>query len=236
MRSFYFIIIIPVLLLSCKKESDSFAGKSNITIVNMAPGVANLDVFVDGSRANALPLSYLGSLVSAGKNYLEVDAGVRELRVSSGSTSFFASNISLEKDRNYTMVFYDTLTANKLNYVLLTDDLSVTDTAFAKVRFIYTIPDAQESKFYLYNTLTGANDSITRLTYITKNPPGSLFSTFFPIKNGYRDIALTQVTPFSILYSRLNFYFEPGKSYTFFASGFFTVPAYPGRVTFIKHN
>lgn len=235
MRIAFFMLAV-VLLASCRKEADSFAGKANISFVNMSPGVLNLNVTVDGARANSLPLSYLGSLVSPGKSYLEVDAGVREVRVFSGSTAFYASNLFLEKNRNYTMVFYDTLNNNKLNYVLLTDDISVTDTSYAKVRFIYTVPNATESRLYLYNLGTGVIDSISQLKYITENPPGSLFSTFFLIKGGKRDIELVETATNTLRFLRLNFDLQPGKAYTFFASGYFDNIAYPSRLTFVRHN
>jgi hypothetical protein len=136
--------LLPALtFMGCKKEKDAEPARAKVMVVHASPNNGPVDVLIDNNRVTLTPLSFTN--VTAG-NYLEVNAGARNIKVTAaGNVTLIDANPTLEADKNYSIFAINTSSnpgVQSAEALVITDDLMAPATGMAKVRFLHLAPDA----------------------------------------------------------------------------------------------
>jgi len=131
-----FIFIVSISLTSCKKdETDTTI--SYLRVINASPSLATYNTYFNGTLLNSAALPFAGSV-----SYSSYTPGSYPLKFTTASSaeSLLTKNITLGVN-----TYYSTYLINKpaaLDIYTISDDLSITATDKAYVRFINLSPDA----------------------------------------------------------------------------------------------
>lgn len=131
-----FIFAVLTVLTSCKKE-ETDTTISYLRVVNASPSLATYNAYFNGTMVNSAALPFGGSA-----SYSSYTPGSYSLKFTT------ASNVESLLTKTVTLgvnTYYSTYLINKpsaLDIYTLADDLSITATDKAYVRFINLSPDA----------------------------------------------------------------------------------------------
>ncbi|MBR2647991.1 MAG: DUF4397 domain-containing protein [Sediminibacterium sp.] len=163
MKKNIFLLLSTVLVLifsGCAKDPENL-GYSKIMAVNTTPNRTNVDVFLDGIKANITPLGFGSNSI-----YYGVTPGSRGISVMGnittsflvGTTIFTTTSSSLFQQGNFdikrndaTTPSYTLVIANRAEtpeLVLIEDDLTVPAAGKAGLRLIHAGPDAPRVNAY----------------------------------------------------------------------------------------
>lgn len=125
------------LLSSCAKTESTDTTISNIRVVNTAPSLATYNAYLNGSLISSAALPFGGSTA-----YTPKAAGTYSIKFTTASTSesLFTKDISLNQNTSYS--YYLINKPGQLDGILIGDDLTVSATDKAYIRFINLAPDA----------------------------------------------------------------------------------------------
>ncbi|WP_110833142.1 DUF4397 domain-containing protein [Pedobacter nutrimenti] len=126
-----------LLFQSCSKDQAPDVKGSSLTVVNASPTMATYNFYLNDQKANgAAALPFAGAV---SPKVWQSGAYKAKFTIASNTESVITKDISLAPDKAYSLFLIDK--ADKLDYLLINDDLSKTgEKAF--VRFINLSPDA----------------------------------------------------------------------------------------------
>lgn len=124
-------------LSSCSKDEDKVTAISGLSVVNVSPTPSTYNVYLNTTKVSTAALPFTGSI-----NYFQITPGINSVKFTTASSteSVFTKSINLEADKAYSLYLIDK--ADKLDGLLVSDDLSASSTDKASVRFINLSPDA----------------------------------------------------------------------------------------------
>ncbi|EDM34489.1 hypothetical protein PBAL39_10845 [Pedobacter sp. BAL39] len=126
-----------ISLTSCLKNSSVDEQPPYVSVINTSPTLGTVNIYVDGTVLNSGAVPFGGALA-----YSQVTAGDHTFKftTASGTESLLTKAVSLSADKIYS--FYLTGKEEQMDGLLVEDDLSVSSTDKAFVRFINLSPDA----------------------------------------------------------------------------------------------
>lgn len=135
-------LALPVAFLAgCESNTDSAPQKSKIRVIHSAFDAPGVDVYVNSSASATISNLVFGR--SSG--YAEVNPGTTNIRVTgTGSqTSVFQANVPLEAGKEYSVFALPRFaTNNRIDSVIVVEDLRSASSGRSRVRFVHTSPDA----------------------------------------------------------------------------------------------
>jgi hypothetical protein len=160
------LIAVPVFLFSCKKDQVTqpqvlISTYSGLSITNAAIGINNLHFFVDNQQV-LLPdtLSYGNTEFFTIQNYVysnvtpykDISYGYRQLGfIMPGGDNFLVSfNNYFQSGAKYSIFIADTISHGQLKYVLLKDEIGISDSTKTQIRFINLSPDAPAMDVWVF--------------------------------------------------------------------------------------
>jgi hypothetical protein len=216
-------MLVPVLALglfsSCSKDDNEIAATAKLSATHASPGSPVVDIYVDGAKVTSTQLTYPGTTGVSGNPYLEVNSGVRNVKVSpNGTLNVIDANLSLDPGKAYSVFAYGVLgTGTTLRALLLTDDLTTPATGKAHIRFIHLSPDAPAVDIELVKTGSAAIN-LTNIPYVGATPNATTLSTFTPVDAGVYTVNVRATGTTTVVLSA-PLTFAAGKIYTIYARG-----------------
>ncbi|MEJ2881861.1 DUF4397 domain-containing protein [Pedobacter sp. GR22-6] len=131
------LILSLIPFLSCKKTDTSDTQLAYLSIVNASPTIGTYYVYVNGSLVTAAALPFGGTTAYA--EYLAGDYPIK-LTPESSIENLMSKTLSLSGNTIYSYFIIDQ--QENLDGLLVTDNLSVTSTEKAYIRFINLSADA----------------------------------------------------------------------------------------------
>jgi len=144
------LVLAGVLAAGCSDDdSTGPTGEAQVRVVHASPDAPSVDVLVDGAEVLG-DVPYL-----AVSEYLDVPAGVRNVRVNGAgtTTSVIDEDLDLVEGTDYTIIASGF--AASLEPLVLTDDNTAPAAGNAKVRAIHGAPSAPPVDIYV--TAPGAD-------------------------------------------------------------------------------
>jgi hypothetical protein len=189
---------------SCSKDEEP-ANKARVLVTHASPDAPGVDLLIDNSKVNSAALNF-----PSNTGYLEVEAGLRNIKVNAAgtSTSVINADITFEKDKNYSIFAVDAL--SKISAIALEDDLTAPAAGKAHVRFVHLSPDAPAVDIAVAST--GA--------VVFGNKKFKEATAFTPLDAGtYNlDVRVAGTSTVALVLPAITL--QAGKIYTVFAKGF----------------
>jgi hypothetical protein len=200
------LAMASVSLNSCSKDDTTAAAISGLTVVNASPTAATYNVYLNSALVNAAALPFTGTV-----SYFQINPGANSLKftTASSTTSVLTKDISLEANKAYSYFLIDK--AEKLDGLLVTDDLSMTSTDKAIIRFINLSPDA--------GTLALSQTTVATNLFEQAYKGYSAFTT---TEAKTYSLVLKDKTTGATLSTMDNVVLTAGKMYTIIANGMIT--------------
>jgi Domain of unknown function (DUF4397) len=226
-----FALVIAGLFSACKKDDLDFGGKAYLLVGNAAPDIASMDVFIDGGKVSGSGISYPGFSGTPGNAYLQVNTGIRSIRVIAGSNTLFDSNINFSKDEHYSLYFYDSLKNGRTNAAIFTDDLSVASPGELKSRILQLAPDTAQLELRI-----DTSAYLSNILYLGATPSSETFSPFQRFIAGTYKFSLLRTASRDTVFKFPPLALDSGKSYSFVVHGVRGAASRPLGVMVVKHN
>ena len=211
------VLFVFGLITSCKKEEEGPLVNPKVAFIHTCSGadVTFLRIFLKDSSV------FVNNNVSHPNSipYASLPAGTHPFSISirDSSTAFFNSNITFDNNKNYTLIAANTKA--KIELLKLEDNLSVSDSSKAYVRFINLISNS-----------TGVNLLVDGVV-IASNKDYKSFIDFFPVNPAGQKIEIKDSQTNSLIASINSFKVPAGKKYTIYTKGLIggTGGALPGH-------
>jgi hypothetical protein len=190
-------------LNSCSKKEEATPQVSGLSVINASPTLATYNVYLNDAKVNSAALPFSGSL-----SYFQISPGANTIKFTSGSSteSLLTKVISLEQDKAYSYFLIDR--ANKLDGLMVTDDLNTTNSEKPLIRFINLVPDATT----LSLVQTGGAEVVAAKAY-------KAFSTFAPVDAKTYSLDLKDPATGAVISTLGNITLNAGNVYTIIAAG-----------------
>lgn len=193
-----------VTISSCKKDEDAKT-YAKVLVTHASPDAPGVDLLVDNSKQNSAALTFPNSTA-----YLQVESGSRNIKVNVAgtSTTVIDANLTLEKDKNYSVFAVDSV--SKISAVVLEDDLTAPASGKAHVRFVHLSPNAPAVDVAVAGggPVVFANKSFKEST------------AFTPLDAGAYNLEVRVAGTSTVALTLPTITLESGKIYTAFAKGF----------------
>jgi len=194
------------IFTSCEKDSDEPSKVySNVLVAHTSPNAPGVDLLIDDAKINTSALSF-----PSNTGYLMVESGSRNIKVnvSGTSTSVINADLTLEKDKNYTVFAIDSV--SKISALVLTDDLTMPATGKAHVRFVHLSPNAPA-----VDVAVASSGAV-----VFGNKAFKTYTAFTPLDAGVYnlDVRVAGTTTVALVLPSITL--QAGKIYTVFAKGF----------------
>lgn len=191
------------LLNSCAKDNTTAPAISGLSVVNASPTLATYNVYLNTIKVNAAALPFKGTLP-----YFQITPGANTLKFTTANSteSLLTKVVNMEADKAYSLFLVDK--AEKLDGLLIPDDLSASNTDKALVRFINLSPDAG-------TLVLGQTGGAT----LTSEQAFKGYSAFLPTEAKTYSLEIMDKTTGSILTKLENVVLTAGKMYTVVAAG-----------------
>lgn len=215
-------VFAAVLFTACDKDDDDdpieVRDKAEVAVIHVSPGTPALDVYQDTTKITASQIAYGSYSGTEANPYVEVNAGAGTFRVTNdGSTNFYQGNLSLAKDKDYSLFIYGVPDNGNVKTLLLEDAGAAPEQGNANIRFLHLAPDAPATSIYWINDSGDTVSNMSNIAYIGDSPNPETLSAFEAVPSGnYRvvvssgDVALVDIPQVPVV---------EGKSVTFFAKG-----------------
>jgi len=195
-----------VIFSSCKKNSDEPAKVySNVLVAHASPNAPGVDLLIDGVKINSSALAF-----PSNTGYLMVESGTRNVKVnvSGTSTSVINADLTLEKDKNYSVFAVDSV--SKISALVLTDDLTAPATGKAHVRFVHLSPNAPA-----VDVAVASSGAV-----VFANKAFKTNTPFTPLDAGVYNLDVRVAGTSTVALVLPTITLQAGKIYTVFAKGF----------------
>lgn len=222
-KLFAFKLFLPILVLgalsSCGKDDDDIINTAKLSATHASPGSPNVDIYIDGAKVTNAQLSYPGTTGVSGNPYLDVNAGIRNVKVSpNGILNVIDANLLLEANKSYSVFAYDVLgSGTTIKVLFLSDNLKLPDTGKAHIRFLHLAPGAPAVDIEFAKTGSASID-LANIPYVGVSPNATALSTFTPIDAGPYTVNI-RATGTTAVVLGVPITFTAGKIYTIYARG-----------------
>ena len=162
MKYHWFVLLIVIAgFVSCKKTAGT---TSKIMVLNATYSIPALAAELNGIPITNTALSQGQVSGTANAPYQNLPAGTNNIVLKSGTNILSDKNLYTGPANGYSILVYDTsqLAVSTINTLILTDDLTLPDTASIRLRFINCVPDTLLTDVVLVN-ISGA-DSVLLLS------------------------------------------------------------------------
>ncbi|MFN8299335.1 MAG: DUF4397 domain-containing protein [Chitinophagales bacterium] len=192
------------LITSCKKDEETKT-YANVLVTHASPNAPGVDLLVDGSKQNSAALAYPNNT-----GYLQVESGTRNIKVnvSGTSTSVITADLTLEKDKSYSVFAVDSV--SKISAVVLADDLTAPAAGKAHVRFVHLSPNAPA-----VDVAVAGGGAV-----VFGNKAFKEYTAFTPLDAGSYNLEVRVAGTSTVALTLPTITLESGKIYTVFAKGF----------------
>jgi hypothetical protein len=190
-------------LNSCTKDDSSVPEISGLTVVNASPTLGTYNVYLNTTKVSTAALPFTGTIP-----YFQITPGSNSVMftTANSTTSLLTKVVTLEADKAYSLFLIDK--AEKLDGLLVSDDLGATATDKALVRFINLSPDAGT----LDLVQTGVSTLVTGQAY-------KGYSPFSAVEAKTYSFDIEDKTTGTVLAKLENVVLTAGKMYTVVAAG-----------------
>jgi hypothetical protein len=198
------LTVACVSLNSCAKDaSTSTPAISGLMVVNASPTPATYNLYLNTTKVNTAALPFAGSLP-----YFQITPGANTLKFTTASSteSLLTKVVNLDANKPYSLFLIDK--AEKLDGLLVSDDLSSSNSAKPLIRFINLSPDA--------GTLTLSQ---TAAAAIAPDEAFKGYSTFSEVDAKTYALQIKDKETGTVLSSLENVVLAAGKTYTIVAAG-----------------
>jgi hypothetical protein len=197
------LIATIVLVSSCKKE-ETPKTYAKVLVTHSSPNAPGVDLLVDGSKQNSAALTFPNNT-----GYLQVESGMRNIKVnvSGTSTTVINSDLTLVKDKNYSVFAIDSV--SKISALVLEDDLTTPAAGKAHVRFIHLSPNAP-----------AVDVALTGGAVVFGNKSFKDYTAFTPLDAGTYNLEVRVAGTSTVALPLPGITLQAGKIYTVFAKGF----------------
>jgi hypothetical protein len=199
----FLLAVASISMDSCSKEDASVAAISGLTVVNASPTLATYNLYLNSAKVNAAALPFTGTIP-----YFKITPGANSLKFTSGNSteSLLTKVVTLEADKAYSLFLIDK--AEKLDGLLVSDDLQATNTEKALVRFVNLSPDAGALEL----GQTGAATLVASQAF-------KAYSTFSAVDAKTYSLEIKNPAGGTVLSKLENVVLTAGKMYTIVAVG-----------------
>lgn len=192
-----------------------------LRVAHASPDAPEVDVFLSGERV------FSGVPFGAVSDYLAVPAGTAAARITpagDSETAVFEGDVTVEADTDYTVAAIGELSEETFSPQVLVDDNSI-ERSRARVRVVHASPDAPAVDVTV-------DDAETTLVDGLAFGDASEYLSLAPDRNTVevRPDSEGNNNPFD---AEFHLQLEPGRVYTAFAQGYFTVDDEPADERFI---
>lgn len=233
-----FVAASMLFVTSCTPDEETPAVKEygKMMLFHGAPGAANLDIYVDGTKGNTTALAY-----NSASNYFNVEAGATAHKIitkTAAGATVDSVSLKVNKDVGYSYFAYVDNDAPKTTRVLAaTDNLAAPTAGKAKVRLVHLISDVPGNIAIDVEAVAPGGVASSRNDFT--NVKFKDIKDFVEIAKGTYDMKLKLTGTTSVLFTVPNVTLTDGKIYTLVANGFAaklnTDPQGP-KVTTILNN
>jgi hypothetical protein len=232
------ILITAAGIVSCKKSNSS---NTNVLFYNATWSLPAITAAWNGNAIITTPIMQGQSSGTADKPYLQEPAGTNLITLKAGSNILVNKNIYTTAAAGTSFLFYDTSVSASpaIGILQLTDDLTPTDTAEIKYRFLDLSPDTTASAdIWLVNGVTDSIRLDTAAVFIGQNAIASAVQLFTTMK--YHGEAYTikiKKTGTEQLYASLpNYVFAVRGTYSIIFSGLSGGSGSAGFILSVLHH
>lgn len=210
------LTLATAIFTSCSKDDN----KAKVMVVHASPDAPGVDILIDNSKVSEAILTF-----PKNTGYLEVDPGVRNIKVNAAGTSNSVINadVTLNEGINYSVFAVNTL--DKIEAVIVEDDLTAPASGKAHVRFAHLSPDAPAVDV----ALKGGAVLFPNFSFKT-------FSNFTPIDAGSYTLEVRLAGTETVALELPPISLASGKIYTIFARGLAAGGSNPLGAEIINNN
>ena len=133
----FLTLIISMGFISCKKTEAVDSTLSSLRVINISPTLSTYNVYLDGTALNTAALPFAGSTA-----YTTKTSGAYTLKFTTESSIESVLTKTINLNASTYQSFYLINKTSALDVLALTDDLTVSSTDKAYIRFINLSPDA----------------------------------------------------------------------------------------------
>jgi hypothetical protein len=220
------IIAFFVILFSCSKKDKP--GSGQFMFVHASPGLAPVDVYIDGNKWSATPVAYTTTT-----GYQPLVEGTHQLKITAAGSSTPLIEANFGSVATIKQSVYVFNRSNALDVFLVADDASSPGSASAAIRFFHLSPGGP-----MVDIGTVSGTAFTPLFSARSFETGSTVnshSLFITISPGTYKFNIRVNGAGTSLYEE-NITLEAGKSYTIYAKGIAGDPLTPLGFGVVGHN
>ena len=230
----YLILSIIVLSLACSKKDQVKGVQSAIYVVNASPNSGKLQVLQNLKAIGAADYTYVTGINSNISSYQLIDSGFNHYKIKKGTTEF-ANTLFSNQSAKLSFWIYDSISATKIKYLFLKDQLDTPGRAKAKVRYLFLSPDMDTVNVTGNNATTNLYNNASYFLSQQLVDGGNLAS-FVTIDTGFVLLKLVKKNT-SVIIKSYQLRFESNQVYTVLFKGYQKrTGADSLSLSVIKHN
>ncbi|MEJ7740838.1 MAG: DUF4397 domain-containing protein [Chitinophagaceae bacterium] len=218
---------------SCLKNEDNTpeGPKARLSVSNYVVNAGGFQVMIDDNQVSTNELQFGTTTNNGGNTYLQVAAGLHNIKLSTANGIIGDYTIALKSNTNYSLFVYDSLKSSGVK-ALLAEDEQPTDTV-AKARFLHVVPGDDSLTAVIIKGTVGV--ALVR-TYLGKQPDPEINSAFdLVLDPSFYRVQLRKNN--MILFRLDSVLVQAGKQYSFVAAGTSGgTGVYRERIIVIEHD
>lgn len=233
-----FLVAATLLITSCNPDEATPTVKEygKMLLFHGAPGAANLDIYVDGTKGNSTTVAYTNN-----SGYFNVEAGTTTHKIlfkTASGTTVDSSSIKVNKDVGYSYYAYVDNDAAKTTRVLAsTDNFAAPTAGKAKIRLVHLISDITNNIGVDVEAVTPGGVASSRNDFT--NVKFKDVKDFIEIAKGTYDLKVKLTGTTNLILTVPNVSLTDGKIYTLVANGLsakLVTDAQGPKITTINNN
>lgn len=203
------VAVLTLFMFSCDKDDDVEPGQAQVMVVHASPNAPAVDVRVN----NAVALSNVA--YPANSNYLAVNAGSTNIKVSptSTTTNVIDATVDLNANTSYSVFAIDSV--NKIKAAVVSDNLATPASGKAHVRFFHFSANAPAVDI----AVAGGPVLFSNRSFNDQSSNASV-ANFTPLDAGTYNLEVRVAGTSTVALAVPGVVLTAGKIYTVFAKGF----------------
>ena len=203
------VAVLTLFMFSCDKDDDVEPGQAQVMVVHPSPNAPAVDVRVN----NAVALSNVA--YPANSNYLAVNAGSTNIKVSptSTTTNVIDATVDLNANTSYSVFAIDSV--NKIKAAVVSDNLATPASGKAHVRFFHFSANAPAVDI----AVAGGPVLFSNRSFNDQSSNASV-ANFTPLDAGTYNLEVRVAGTSTVALAVPGVVLTAGKIYTVFAKGF----------------